>query len=142
MCMVQRWRGLAPTEDAFHRGAPRKGWDLAHAARLLGRVRPARDDARDIDLALHLGHVVLVLVLCPRYVAWFNTAYPGMQSRYGALCPPGDWGGPPHCVLLVARRAEGYDFHDPWYPAAGQPFHIPEDELERCFSGYAAIAEP
>src|SRR5579871_1901011 len=132
MCMVQRWRGLPPTEEAFHEGADPDGWPLSHVKQL-ERVRTATigiGEEEEIDSALRSGSLVLVLVLSQPYVAWFIGRYPGRRSRHGALCAPGAWGGLRHCIVLIARRAEGYDFHDPWYPAAGQPFHVPDDDFQ------------
>src|SRR5262249_54807782 len=144
MGMVQRWRGLPSTEAALHEGASPAGWPLTHAAQL-GRVRLASIGAgeeEEIDLALRVGRLAIVTVSGPPYVRWFERRSPGRQSRHGILCGPGTFGWPFHCLLLVARRTQGYDFHDPWYPADDQPFHLPDDDFQRCFAGGVAIAEP
>ncbi|MBI4917948.1 MAG: hypothetical protein HY825_19075 [Acidobacteria bacterium] len=142
MCMIQTWRGLEATEGAFHHAAWPNGHSMTLAERL-GRVRVRAigvGDEADIDLALELGRLVLATVCGPPYVRWFCARYPSATSVHGPLCPAGDFGKPRHALLLVERLAAGYRYHDPWYPAAGQPFEMSDEDFQRCFAGEVAIA--
>ena len=144
MAMIQMWRGLPPTEAAFHQNASPKGHDLELASEL-GRVRVrvlGLDEVSEIDLALRLGRLVIATVFGPPYVTWFAKSHPKARSRHGPLCAPGTRGGPVHSILLIARNSERYAVHDPWYPAAGQPFWMPEEAFQHCFACRIAVAEP
>lgn len=144
MCILQKWRGLSATEDAFHGNAARDGHSLTLAVEL-GRVRlrsiaPGEED--EIDLALRLGHRIIAKVSGPPYIRWFVMSYPTARSRHGSLCAPGDRGKPFHAIVLVDHRRAGYRYHDPWYPADDQPFWMSEEDFQRCFAGEIAVAEP
>lgn len=142
MCIVQLWRGEAATEDVFHQGAVTKGHDI-QLVKSLPRVRTkGNGDGDEITLALQLGHVVLAILFGPLYVAWFTVRHSSALSRHGRLCAAGPHGGPLHAVVLTGRLDDGYRYHDPWYPADGQPFEMSEDDFQRCWSGRIAIAEP
>jgi hypothetical protein len=144
MCILQLWRGEAATEELFHYGALDSGHDL-HITTTLDRVSIralAADEDEEITLALKLGYLVLAILSGPPYVAWFTARYPAVISRHGQLCGSGSHGRPLHAVVLSQRLDGGYRYHDPWYPADGQPFAMSEDDFQRCFAGLIAVAQP
>ncbi len=142
MCIIQLWRGEAATEALFHRGAGTKGHDI-QLVKSLPRVRTlGNGDGDEITLALQLGHLVLAILSGPPYVAWFAERHSAVLSPHGRLCPAGLRGGPLHAIVLTSQMDDGYRYHDPWYPANGQPFEMSEDDFQRCWSGQIAVAEP
>ena len=140
MCIIQLWRGEAATEDRFHQGAVNKGHDI-QLVKSLPRVRTC-GDGDEITLALRLSHLVLAILAGPLYVAWFTERHLAALSRHGRLCAVGSHGGPLHAIVLTSQMEDGYRYHDPWYPANGQPFEMSEDDFQRCWSGQIAVAEP
>lgn len=144
MCVVQLWRGEAATEDLFHQGAAGEGHDI-QLVKSLPRVRTQTigyGDEEEINLALRLGHLVLAILAGPPYVAWFTARYPQALSRHGRLCVAGLPGPPRHAIVLMGQLDDGYHYHDPWYPADGQPYEMSEDDFQSCFCGSIAVAEP
>lgn len=146
MCMIQLWRGQAPTEDEFHLGANLDGHNFDLVLRELPRTRElppmAPGDEDEIRLALVQGQRVIASVLGPPYVQWQRENYPRVTSKHGHLCAPGTWGGPLHAILLIAWRADAYELYDPWFPADQQPFKMSDLVFAKCFAGLAVVALP
>ncbi len=136
ICMVQLARGEPSDEAAFVGAHASIGLVLTLP---VTRRLPSYDTA-EIRVALQTDESVVAIVHGPPYVRWQEAAHPGLESRHGRLCSPGDFGGPLHCVLLVHCDASGFLLLDPYFPATGQPLAMTEDAFERCFAGQAVAA--
>lgn len=141
MCIVQRWRGQAPTEEQFHRPAPRSGNPAHLALALPGARRLPTYETDEIHLALRTDELVVVCVLSRPYVQWQERCYPGLRSPHGRLCEPGDFGGSLHAVVLTRRCEDGFHLLDPYFAPEGQPLQMSDDDFERCFGGAATAVE-
>lgn len=141
MCIVQRWRGVAPTEDAFHAGADREGHSIG-IVRWLGDVElvPTHaDEFAELRFAVMSGALGIVVVSGPPYVRWLEATYP-LASPHGKLCPPGTHGRPRHALVVCGYDHDEWLVLDPWFPGDGQPLRMAEDDLVSCFAGLAAVA--
>jgi len=134
MCMIQRWRGEAPTEAQFHQA---NSWLRPHYIATLPRVE-AHSVERNMEqeLRLYLKHdrVVVATALVQNYESWRSTAYPNLRSPHGTMSALY------HMVVLISGTDDGYRLLDPFYPADAQPLEVFDDDFVGWFTGLAFIA--
>jgi len=136
MCIVQRWRGEAPTERTFYEG------NHARDPMYLGSLPRTTvhafgpDEEREIELALRIGSLVAVTVMAHDYAWWIEQTHPDLHSSFGALT------GFLHIVVLMERVRDGYLLLDPYYARDGQPITASDDAFARWFAGHAFVAAP
>ncbi len=65
---------------------------------------------------------------------------PPSISRFGPLTTAPF--GPLHAVVLVNADDRGFYYLDPYYPTAGQPFFLSNDELAEAWQGAMLISGP
>ena len=136
MCMIQRWRGQAPTEAHFHQA---NSWLRPHYIKTLPRVEDhsvERDMEHEIRLYLRRGQVVVATALVQNYENWRSTAYPNLHSPHGSMSSLF------HMVVLISTARDGYHLLDPFYPAVGQPLNVSDDDFVGWFTGLVFIASP
>jgi hypothetical protein len=145
MCMIQLFRGQAPTEQAFHQGVGPRG-QSPQAIFTLGGVTSIRcglgEDHRTLIATALLSREVLVViqVLSHPYVRWLAGAYPTLRTRHGILNVPGDYDGLPHAVVLAGRADDGFGLLDPYFLPDEQALYLPDDDFESFFGGLALAA--
>ena len=135
-----------------HLGDPR----CQQEAQLAQQLSVGRNGASLEEAAIHLGWQYLQIDADdPRSYEWLRarkdplailqvfggpltralaTRYPRLTSRFGPLC--NDFSGPPlHAVVLRGADPRGVTIQDPYYPAAGQPLNLSNDEFVGAFQG-------
>ena len=113
MCIIQRWLGQAPTEQAFLAANPHH--DPMLVARQLVGIQAmclAVGDEREIALALLSARVAAVTVVSQHYEQWLRRRYPDLVSHHGRF---GGAAMPLHMVVLVSRARDGYELLDPFF---------------------------
>lgn len=93
-----------------------------------------------VPLWLAEDRAVIAKVCGPVYVKRKGTSPAHQPSRHGDLAPPGDWGGPFHAIVIIARSDAGLAVLDPYYPAAGQPILITDDVMSAIFACDVVVA--
>lgn len=142
MCIIQKARGAAPSEAAFHGG---EAWHPPGTVLTLPRVRripSAADQQRELAVELGTGALVAIVTVlgCP-YVLWQETRYPSLVTRHPRLAHPGKSGGDLHAIALVGRTPDGFLALDPYF-AAHAPLLVDDDAFVSFFAGHAYVADP
>jgi hypothetical protein len=142
-CIViaEAWRGRAATEAEWHAGAGPKGLPLRTAAALPGTRFLCASDSRDLIVALGQDRIAIATVSGPAWTAWIEGTHPALQSPHGRLAAPGPLGGPLHSIVLCEHSGGAFRAIDPWFPPAGQPLTIDDDDFERVWAGEAVLFE-
>lgn len=138
MCIIQRWRGQIPTENAFLASTPHD--DPMLVARRIDRVRSMVLEVgseHELVLALLSGSIAAVTVVSQHYEEWLRRRYPALTSPHGSFGGATMW---LHMVVLVGRARDAFDLLDPFFVATGQPLRIDDDEFVACFGGHAFVA--
>ena len=134
MCMIQRWRGQAPTEAAFYEANPSgKPGYITTLPRIEARLLEP-DTERELRTDLRLGRVIVTLALVRNYEGWRSMAYPELRSPHGTMTRGY------HMVVLTSGTRGGYRFLDPFYPGDAQPLQVSDEGFVRWFAGHAFIA--
>ncbi|MDC0748109.1 hypothetical protein [Polyangium mundeleinium] len=144
MCIIQKWRGEAPTEAAFHESASTGPQILGRRIRELGGARYAalaQDEERTLDLHLVDGGLVVVGVFGLLFADWQRRVYGQLISRHGEMSRAYSQKGYPHAIVLVERSGDGYRLLDPWFPAMHQPLFIERSDFSNCFDGNAVFVD-
>lgn len=135
MCMIQRWRGEAPTEKRFYDENP---WgDPHYISETLPRIEARLVEPNmehELRLDLRLDRVVVVKALVRNYEGWRSTAYPHLRSHHGTMTSGH------HMVVLISGTDDGYLLHDPFYPGDAQPLEASDKAFVDWFVGLAFIA--
>ncbi|MDI1434262.1 hypothetical protein [Polyangium sorediatum] len=158
ICILQRWLGEDPDEDALRR-------DLEHAAGLRLAAGVADWEFRYLDwdksedrmlLDAYLGRGVWLMVdVYPGPMTMHHERHPpAAESRFGPLMrrSPEDIHKredlsrripqhPHHAIVLVECLPEGYRYLDPWYPRDGQPFTIQRRDFALAWTGQVVIPQ-
>jgi hypothetical protein len=133
MCMIQRWRGEAPTESRFHN--ENSCYSYSYIKTLPGIEARLVDPGMEHELRLDLfDQVVVVLALTRNYEGWRSTAYPDLRSPHGTMTSGH------HMVVLISATDDGYRLLDPFYPGSAQPLEVSDDDFVGWFTGLAFIA--
>lgn len=142
-CIVQKARGLAPTEAALRESAsPRPLHPLGLVLALpRTRVLSGASLEREIPVELATGALAAIVTVlsCP-YVLWQQMNYPSLHTRHGRLASPARWGGPLHAIALVARSSDGFLALDPYF-VAHDALAVDDDAFASFFGGHAAVAD-
>lgn len=134
MCMIQRWRDVAPTEAQFHQA---NSWLRPHFITTLPLVEARsveRNEEDELRLCLQGDQVVVATALVQNYENWRSTAYPNLRSPHGTMSSLY------HMVVLISETDDGYQLLDPYYPGDAQPLEVSDHEFIRWFTGLAFIA--
>lgn len=135
MCMIQCWRGEAPTEARFHERSCYEPHYITTLPRVEARsIDP--DMEHEVRLCLQLGKIVVVKVVVRNYENWRSTAYPDLRSPHGMM------NSGHHMVVLSSDERNGYQLLDPFYPGDTQPLTVSDDDFVQWFTGHAFIASP
>jgi hypothetical protein len=142
MCIIQKARGEAPTEAAFHGDAVRQPPALVTTLPRVRRIPSSADEERELLVELTTGALVAVVTVlaCP-YVLWQNARYPALVSKHGPLAVAGTFGGHLHAIALIERTVDGFAALDPYFPAHA-PLQIDDDAFASFFGGHAYVADP
>ncbi|WP_437957698.1 hypothetical protein WME76_41375 [Sorangium sp. So ce119] len=147
VCIVRAWMGPDPTPDeaTILASWPEPKTSLANAQEIGRGSFWDPDDPNSLDrLGAALRDRWLIVTLFPGPLTYFTRRRrPAPVSRHGPLLPyedPRNVPGLPHAVVLVeAIEPEGIRYLDPYYPSAGQPFSLTEDEFLEAWTGYVMI---
>lgn len=143
MALARRGGEAAPAIEArLHVGADPRGHD-ANERKWLTEPRTSllkspvdQGELAELRKALARGACIMVHVLGPRWVARLPR---GVTGPHGPLCPPADFGGPLHAVLLVGADAASFLALDPFYAGGLQPFEVSDAELLEVLSGFSSL---
>jgi len=127
MCMIQRWRGQAPTEARFHESQEPRPLETVCELGGVEFTDVEIGDERRMRIELSRGKRIITFVLGAPYIAIVAPKYPALRSRHGPMCEPAKYNGPLHALVLVSCSDSAYHYLDPYLPGSGQPLALTDD---------------
>lgn len=156
VCILQRWLGAAPDEDAIRRELEALAVPGLGTAAIVGGWKcrfldwDKQEDRVLLDAYLEQG-VWLIVDVLPGPMTMHNERHPpGVVSRFGHLMCRSHKNEnlslrfpqlPHHAIVLVESFHGGYRYLDPWYPRDGQPLTIPRSDFARIWTGQVVIPQ-
>lgn len=143
--IVFSWLGRPVHEEDLCQSwaGSKRGYAIEDAAALLGATIERRyPDQRafhdHLRARLAEGRCIIAYVFSAPMMRFIMAMEPAPRSRFGALssAPYGEL----HAIVLVSADVEGFEYLDPFYPAAGQPFRLSDEQIAEAWQGTMAVS--
>lgn len=146
-CIVSSWLGTPMDEASLCERwvGSKRGFAIVDARSTIGgdlrRMYPDQPSFYDyLRAQLSEGRWIIAYVFAEPMMRFALSMTAPPRSRFGllAMAPYGEL----HAIVLVGADTDGFTYLDPYYPAAGQPFRLSDEQLAEAWQGTMLVSRP